>query len=93
MSKVVKKSDLAEKIAASHSLPKKDAQRMVAAVTEAIRDHLKAGDRVTLTGWGSFQVSDRPERQGRNPQTGDVITIPASKSVRFKASSGFLLAD
>lgn len=55
------------------------------AILEAITNSLVDGDRVQVPGFGSFSISERAERQGRNPQTGEPLTIPASKNVRFKA--------
>ena len=72
------KVELISAVAADANLTKKDAE---AAVTNA----LKSGDKVTLVGFGTFEVRERPARNGRNPQTGAEITIPASKLPAFKA--------
>lgn len=69
-------------------LTKKQAGEAIDAVFDFIRDRLAANDRIQLPGFGTFQVSHRKERQGRNPQTGKTITIPASKGVSFKAGKG-----
>jgi DNA-binding protein HU-beta len=66
-------------------LTKKQAGEAFDAVFESITKYLKSGDRVTLPGFGSFSVSARAARTGRNPATGKAITIPASKNARFKA--------
>jgi len=66
-------------------LTKKQAGEAFDAVFESITNYLKSGDRVTLPGFGSFSVSARAARTGRNPATGQAITIPASKNARFKA--------
>jgi DNA-binding protein HU-beta len=79
------KSELIEAIAESAELTKSDAGRALDAVIEAVTEALKNGDTVTLVGFGSFGVKERAERQGRNPQTGDTITIKAAKIPSFKA--------
>ena len=66
-------------------LTKKQAAETFDAVFDAITDFLKAGERVTLPGFGSFSVSERAARKGRNPATGEEIHIAASKNARFKA--------
>lgn len=66
-------------------LTKKQAKEVVDAMTEAITENLIRGDRVTLPGFGSFRVSERAARTGRNPKTGATIKIPATNNVRFKA--------
>ncbi len=78
------KSELIEAIAESADLTKADAGRALDAVIEAITEALKKGDTVSLVGFGSFGVKERAERQGRNPQTGDAITIQAAKIPSFK---------
>ncbi|MCX7109813.1 MAG: HU family DNA-binding protein [Proteobacteria bacterium] len=79
------KSGLIEAIAESADLTKSDAGRALEAVIEAITEALKRGHTVSLVGFGTFAVKDREERQGRNPQTGDAITIKAAKIPSFKA--------
>ena len=78
------KAELVEKIAEQAKLTKVDAERAVNAFINVITASLKAGDDVTLVGFGTFTTGDRAERQGRNPQTGEVITISAKKVVKFK---------
>ncbi len=85
------KSELIEAIAESADLTKSDAGRALDAVLEAITDALKKGETVSLVGFGAFGVKERPERQGRNPQTGNTITIKAAKIPSFKA--GKVLKD
>ncbi len=80
------KADLIEKIATSANLTKADAERALGAVLDAISEGLKQEDKLTLVGFGSFVVESRKERQGRNPRTGEAITIPASKAVKFRPS-------
>ena len=79
------KVDLIAKVAAEAELTKKDAEKAVAAVLDGITEALKAGDKVALVGFGTFEVRERPARKGRNPQTGEEITIEASKLPAFKA--------
>ena len=78
------KAELVEKIAEQAKLTKVDAERAVNAFINVVSASLKAGDDVTLVGCGTFTTGDRAERQGRNPQTGAVITIAAKKVVKFK---------
>ncbi len=81
------KAELIDEIAAGSGLTKADARRALDAFVEATEKALKAGDRVALVGFGSFSVSERKERKGRNPQTGAEITIPSKKVVKFKAGN------
>ena len=79
------KADIVNHVADSvEGLTKKQAGEALDAVVEAITKHLKMGDRVSVPGFGSFSVSERAARTGRNPKTGATIKIPASKNVRFK---------
>ncbi|MDX1631710.1 MAG: HU family DNA-binding protein [Thermoanaerobaculia bacterium] len=80
------KTDIANHVYENvEGLTKKQAKEVVDAMTEAITENLIRGDRVTLPGFGSFQVSERAARTGRNPKTGATIKIPATNNVRFKA--------
>lgn len=79
------KSDLINSIAEQAKLTKADAGKALDALTTTISDTLKAGGSVTLVGFGSFEVKERAERTGRNPQTGQEITIAAAKVPAFKA--------
>lgn len=79
------KTDLIDIIAERVDISKVIAGRALDAIINAITESLSKGDPVTLIGFGTFDVSDRKERSGRNPQTGAVITIPANKAPRFKA--------
>ena len=79
------KSELIEAIAETADLTKVEAGRALDAVIDSITDALKKGETVYLVGFGSFGVKERAERQGRNPQTGDTITIKAAKIPSFKA--------
>jgi DNA-binding protein HU-beta len=78
------KSELIDAIAQSAGLTKADAGRALDGFTKAVEEALKAGDSVTLVGFGTFSVKERPERKGRNPQTGAEITIKAAKIPSFK---------
>jgi DNA-binding protein HU-beta len=79
------KAELIDAIADSADLTKADAGRALDGVIDAITAALKKGETVSLVGFGSFAVKERAERQGRNPQTGDSITIAAAKIPSFKA--------
>ncbi len=79
------KADLIAAVAEKTDLSKKDAERSINAVIDAIVEALKADDKVSLIGFGSFETKTRAAREGRNPQTGAKITIAASKAVSFKA--------
>ena len=84
----VNKSELIDAIAASADITKADAGRALDATVDAITKALKAGDQVTLVGFGTFLVKERAARTGRNPQTGKEIQIAASKVPGFKAGKG-----
>ena len=79
------KVELIAAVAESAGLSKKDAEKAVNGTLNAITEALKQGDKVSLVGFGTFEVRERPERKGRNPQTGAEITIAASKLPAFKA--------
>ena len=79
------KSELIEKVAEKTGLTKKDSGKAVEAVVSAIRAALEAGDKVSLVGFGTFDVRSREARKGRNPQTGKEISIAARKVPVFKA--------
>lgn len=79
------KTELIDAVAETADLTKADSSRAVDAVIAAVTKALKAGDAVTLVGFGTFQVRDRAARTGRNPKTGDTIKIAASKNPSFKA--------
>ena len=66
-------------------ISKKDAEAALKAFTEVVGEELKKGEKIQLVGFGTFEVSERAERTGRNPQTGMEMTIPASKAPKFKA--------
>lgn len=79
------KAELIDIIADSADISKASAGRALDAVTDAIADALKNDDQVTIVGFGTFAVRERAERSGRNPRTGETITIKASKIPGFKA--------
>lgn len=79
------KMDLVEQIAAAADVSKADAGRALDATVAAITKALKGGDSVTLVGFGTFSVSKREARTGRNPRTGQSIRIKASRTPKFKA--------
>ena len=81
------KTELVEKVAESAGLTKTQAEAAINAFVETITDGLKAGDKITLKGFGTFEVRPREAREGRNPRTGETMTIAASKAPAFKASS------
>jgi DNA-binding protein HU-beta len=82
------KSEFVDKVASTSGLSKKDAGTAVDAVISSIEDALKSGQDVTFTGFGKFHVADRGAREGRNPRTGETMTIAASRVPRFTAGSG-----
>ena len=82
------KSDFVDKVASESGLSKKDAGSAVDAVLKSIESALKGGDEVSFTGFGKFHVAERGAREGRNPRTGETMTIAASKVPRFTAGSG-----
>ena len=79
------KVELIAAVAEKANLSKKAAEAAVNGALDVITESLKGGDKVTLVGFGTFEVRERPERKGRNPQTGEEITIEASKLPAFKA--------
>ena len=82
------KSDFVDKVAAESGLSKNDAGNAVDAVIRSIENALKSGEEVSFTGFGKFHVADRGAREGRNPRTGETMTIAASRVPRFTAGSG-----
>ena len=80
------KTELIAMTAEKTGMTKKDAEKAVAAVLDSIAAELTAGNRVQLAGFGIFETKTRQARTGRNPKTNEVIEIPASTSVTFKAS-------
>ena len=83
------KAELIDAIAAKASITKKEADAVVTATVDAIMEALSSGDKVTLVGFGSFEVRERSAREGRNPSTGQVIQIPATKVPAFSPGKLF----
>ncbi len=83
------KTELVNAVALKSELTKKDADKAVAAVFDAIKEAVAAGDKVQLIGFGTFEAKERAARECRNPRTGETITVEASKVPSFKAGQGF----
>ena len=79
------KTELIAAMAEQSGLSKKDAEAALKAFTDVVAEELKANGKVQLVGFGTFEVSERAAREGRNPQTGETMTIAASKAPKFKA--------
>ena len=79
------KTELVAAIAEKTELSKKDAEKALKAFTEVVTEELAKGEKIQLVGFGTFEVSQRAAREGRNPQTGKTIKIKASKAPKFKA--------
>jgi DNA-binding protein HU-beta len=82
------KSDLIDKVATEAKIPRAAAERALNSFTASITEVLKKGDKITLPGFGTFLVSNRSARKGRNPRTGQEIDIPAVRIPKFKAGKG-----
>ena len=78
------KAELVEDVAQAAELTKKDAERLVEIVFESIIETLNQGEKIELRGFGSFRVRERGARRGRNPKTGDPVSIPAKRVPYFK---------
>ena len=79
------KTELIAAIAEQAEVTKKDAEKVLKAFTDVVAEELKNGGKVQLVGFGTFEVSERAAREGRNPLTGETMQIAASKSPKFKA--------
>lgn len=79
------KTELVAAIAEQTQLSRKDAEAALKAFVDVVSEELKKGEKVQLVGFGTFEVSERAAREGRNPATGETMTIKASKSPKFKA--------
>lgn len=79
------KTELVAAVAEQAELSKKDAEKALKAFSNVVAEELKKGGKVQLVGFGTFEVSERAARTGRNPQTGETIQIAASKTPKFKA--------
>ncbi len=82
------KAELVAKISEKTGLSKKDSELALNAFMDAVKEALANGDKVSLVGFGTFEVIERAERKGRNPQTGEEITIPATKAPKFRPGKG-----
>jgi DNA-binding protein HU-beta len=83
--KIMTKAELIDKIASGAGLSKADASRALDSSLDAVKAALKKGQKVTLVGFGTFSVTKRKARKGRNPKTGEVINISATKTPKFSA--------
>jgi DNA-binding protein HU-beta len=83
----MRKQDLVKEVASKSNMSPRQVAMVVDATFDAIRDAMANGDKVTLTGFGSFEVAQRNEREGRNPRTGEKITIAARKAPQFRPGS------
>ncbi len=79
------KTELVAAMAEKAGLSKKDAEAALKAFTDTVEEELKKGEKIALVGFGTFEVSERAAREGRNPQTGETMQIAASKAPKFKA--------
>ena len=86
------KSELIEAIAGATELTKADSERALNAFLETVTEVVRSGEKVMIPGFGSFSITDRKARTGRNPQTGAPVKIAASKAPKFSAGSGFKAA-
>jgi DNA-binding protein HU-beta len=82
------KADLINKVAREAKIPRAAAERAINSFTTTVTGVLKAGDKITLPGFGTFLVSNRSARKGRNPRTGEEINIPAARVPKFKVGKG-----
>ena len=83
------KTELVAAMAKDTNLSKKDVEAVLKSFIDVVTDELKKGEKIQLVGFGTFEVSTRAAREGRNPKTGEVMTIAASKSPKFKAGKAF----
>ena len=83
------KVELVAEVAKKADVSQKDAAAVIKAFIDTVQDQLKKGNKVQLVGFGTFEVTKRAARQGRNPQTGETMKIKASKAPRFKAGKAF----
>lgn len=80
------KPQLIEKIAKHGGMGKADAARALEAVTLALGNALQGGEKIAIPSFGTFETVERQQRTGRNPKTGEAVTVPAHKAVKFKAA-------
>ena len=84
------KTELVKKIAEKAEISQAQAKSVLEATLESVKEALQAGDAVQLIGFGTFSVAERAARTGKNPRTGEKITIPAKKVAKFKAGAGLI---
>jgi len=84
----MKKAELVEEVSTETGLTKRASGEAIGAIIDAITDALARGKKVTLVGFGTFQVGTRKARTGRNPRTGEALQIPARKAPRFRPGKG-----
>ena len=87
------KTELVAAIAKKTELSKKDAEKALKAFTDVVAEELKKGEKIQLVGFGTFEVSERAAREGRNPQTGKTMKIEACKAPKFKAGKAISRTD
>lgn len=78
------KKELTEAAASQNQITRAEAEKVLKSLTEIVTKALANGEKVVLPGLGTFEISERPERDGRNPRTGETIKIAAAKTVKFK---------
>lgn len=81
----MKKTEIISALAENIGLSKAEVEKVYNATFELFKEELAKGNKISVSGFGTFDISERAEREGRNPQTGEIIKIAASKSVKFKA--------
>ncbi len=84
----MKKAELIDRVAKEAKIPRAAAERAINSFTDTITEVLQTGDKITLPGFGTFLVSNRSSRKGRNPRTGEEIEIPTVKIPKFKVGKG-----
>lgn len=82
---IMNKTELVAAVAEKAELSRKDAEAAIKAFTDVVSDELVKGEKIQLVGFGTFEVSERAAREGRNPKTGETMKIEASKTPKFKA--------
>lgn len=86
MTEKLKKADLMAAVAERAGVPKAQAEKVSDALLQEVAQALQDSKSINFQGFGTFEVTERAERQGRNPQTGEAVTIPAKRSAKFKPS-------
>lgn len=81
------KVEFIEALSQKMEVNKKDAEKALSAFVETVKEELAKGERVSLVGFGAFEIAERAARMGRNPKTGDLVQIKASKAPKFKAAT------